>query len=103
MYVFTKTDHFQIELVFLESSGRFRSLFGICLRARRIFETWLVVALSRVSRVSSSIAAFSLELAVHIVPLGNLSMNLLEGQLRRKIIISCPEVSSFDLLAPHTR
>jgi hypothetical protein len=101
MRVFTKTDHFQIELVFLESSGRFRSLFGICLRARRIFETWLVVVLSRVSRISSS--AFSLELAVHIVPLGNLSMNLLAGQIRHKIIISCPEVSLFDLLAPHKR
>lgn len=38
---------------------------------------------------------------MHIVPLGNLSMTILAGQIRRKITISCPEVSSFDLLTPH--
>ena len=57
------------------------------------------LALSRVFRISSSIAAFFLELA----PLENLSMTLLAVPIRRKIIISCPEVSSFDLLAPHER
>lgn len=61
------------------------------------------LALWRVSRISGSIAAFSLKLAVHIVPLGNLSMTLLACQIRHKIIISCPEVSSFDLLTPHKR